>query len=37
LSDLSAVEDIRSVLDANLYPPQSAEATTGADSQFQQL
>ncbi|KAL7339203.1 HAD-like domain-containing protein [Rhodotorula toruloides] len=37
LSDLSAVEDIRSVLDANLYPPQSAEATTGTDSQFQQL
>ncbi|BGP34238.1 hypothetical protein JCM10296v2_006053 [Rhodotorula toruloides] len=37
LSDLSAVEDIRSVLDANLYPPQSTEATTGTDSQFQQL
>ncbi|BGP26601.1 hypothetical protein Rt10032_c11g4454 [Rhodotorula toruloides] len=37
LSDLSAVEDIRSVLDANLYPPQPAEATAGTASQFQQL
>lgn len=35
LADLGTVDDVRSVLDANLYPPTATDAQT--DSVFQQL